>query len=59
MDIHNIIYITPTCSYLATIIVIVGFADGSLSLALFADSGGQCEDGLKMILDIGEPQLES
>ena len=44
---------------MATIIVIVGFADGSPISTITADSGGQCEDGLKMILDIGEPKLES
>ena len=31
-----------------------GFANGNLS-SVFDGSGGQCKDGLKMILDIGDP----
>ena len=31
----------------------IGFADGNTPSSVNGDSGGQCEDGLKMILDIG------
>ena len=38
--------------------VIIGFANGNLS-SVFDDHGGQCEDGLKMILDIGQPKRDT